>query len=70
MCSKMNKKFNYFSKGNIQFKFIFNTHVEYISIIIKRQFWCVSKIIEKCVGCVWLKCSADSKLIQKFITIS
>lgn len=34
------------------------------------QFCCVSEIIEKCVGCVWLKCSADSKLVQKFIHIS
>lgn len=44
--------------------------VEYINVIIKRQFWCVCAITENCAGCVWLKCSSGSKLIQQeFISI-
>lgn len=35
--------------------------VEYINVIIKRQFWCVCAITENCAGCVWLKCSSGSK---------
>lgn len=47
-----------------------NPLVEYINVIIKIQFWCVKKITENCAGGVWLKCSADSNLIQKKKIIS